>query len=446
MPSLKEAQDKVRTLSLQALQVAEATDLTPAEQATKIKAMEADIVTWQREVENAQYVEDSAKKLRKALNTGPNPDGDPNKATGDQDGNPNPGPVRRAKSIGEQFVQSAQYKNLIGKWDTKGAQWSSGAIDIHTKAPSDTNTIWEGMPSTTPAGTAGALVATPTVLPGIVDVRFPALVVEDLIPAGETTTPLIRYLKEDPTTIAIGAAETAEAGAYPEGTLTFVKVDSALTKIPVFMPITDEALEDVAQIQSYLNSRLQMFIRQRMQYQLLLGNGTTPNLNGLVTQAAATTVALAGGSGFPASDNQMDAIYRQITNIRITAFLEPDGIVMDPGTWQDITLAKTALGQYYANGPFMDQQRPALWGKNVVNTPAMNGQQTSGLPVTTSAGQALVGCFQEASQLFSKGGLTVEATNSHQDFFTKGMTVIRAERRCVLIVYRPTAFGMVTGL
>ena len=46
--------------------LAEATDLTPAEQATKIKAMEADIVTWQREVENAQYVEDSAKKLRKA--------------------------------------------------------------------------------------------------------------------------------------------------------------------------------------------------------------------------------------------------------------------------------------------------------------------------------------------------------------------------------------------
>jgi HK97 family phage major capsid protein len=442
MPALKEAQDKVKALSLKALEVAESTTMTASEQATEIKALEADIVKWQAEVKNAEYVDTKAKQLRAALN----PDVDPNKATGDQDGNPNPGPVRRAKSIGEQFVQSAQYKNLIGKWDTKGAQWSSGAIDLHTKGPSDANTIWEGMPSTTPAGTAGALVATPTVLPGIVDVRFPSLVVEDLIPGGETTTPLIRYLKEDPTTIVIGAAETAEGNAYPEAALTFTKADVALTKIPVFLPVTDEMLEDVSQIQSYINSRLQLFIRQRIQYQLLLGNGTTPNLNGLVTQATGTTVPLAGGNGFPASDNQMDAIYRQITNIRVTAFLEPDGIVMDPGSWQDITLAKTALGQYYANGPFMDQQRPGLWGKTVVSTPAMNGQQSSGLPVTTSAGQALVGAFGEASQLFNKGGLTVEATNSHSDFFTKGMTVIRAERRCVLIVYRPTAFGLVTGL
>lgn len=442
MPSLKEAQEKVKSLSLQALAVVEDATLTLGEQATKVKALEADIEKAQADVKNADYLE---KKRAEFLGVQKQAE-EQNKATGDQEGRPQPGPYYRPKSIGEQFVQSKQYKDLLGRWEHKGGQWSSGAIEIQTKAPSDANTIWEGMPSTTPAGTAGALVATPTVLPGIVDVRFPQLVVEDLIPAGETTTPLIRYLKEDPTTIVIGAAETAEASQYPEATLTFTKVDAALTKIPVFMPVTDEALEDVAQIQSYLNSRLQLFIRQRMQYQLLLGNGTTPNLNGLVTQATALTVPIAGGNGFPASDNQMDAIYRQITNIRITAFLEPDGIVMDPASWQDISLAKTALGQYYANGPFMDQQRPALWGKSVVNTPAMNGQQASGLPNTTAAGQALVGCFQEASQLFSKGGLTVEATNSHQDYFTKGTTVIRAERRCVLIVYRPAAFGLVTGL
>jgi HK97 family phage major capsid protein len=420
--------------------VVQATDMAPSEQATKIKALEVDIHKWEGEVKDLDYVE--KKRLELLGKHG----GGQGKAAGDQDANPTPGPAFTPKSIGEQFVNSEQYKRLRESWDNKGHKWSSGVVEIQTKAPSDASTIWEGMPSTTPAGTAGALVATPTVLPGIVDVRFPGLVVNDLIPQGEATSPLIRYLREDLSSIVIGAAETAEAGAYPEATIEFTKADSALTKIPVFLPVTDETLEDVAQIQSYLNSRLQLFIRQREQYQQLLGNGTSPNLWGLCTQATANTVAVAGNGNFPVSDNAMDAIYRQITNIRITAFMEPDGIVMDPISWQNITLAKTAMGQYYANGPFMSQGAvPTLWSLPTVATTAMNGQQSSGLPSTTPAGQSLVGCFKEACQMFRKGGLTVEATNSHEDYFTKGMTVIRAEQRCVLIVYRPAAFGLVTG-
>jgi HK97 family phage major capsid protein len=143
----------------------------------------------------------------------------------------------------------------------------------------------------------------------------------------------------------------------------------------------------------------------------------------------------------------MDAIYRQITNIRITAFMEPDGIALDPLSWQDITLAKTALGQYYANGPFMSQgDVPRLWGLPTVQTTAMNGEASNGLPNGTSAGQALVGSFQQCAQIFRMGGLTVEATNSHGTLFLQGTVMLRAEQREVLLVYRPAAFGLVTGL
>jgi HK97 family phage major capsid protein len=75
-----------------------------------------------------------------------------------------------------------------------------------------------------------------------------------------------------------------------------------------------------------------------------------------------------------------------------------------------------------------------MWGKPVVPTTAM--------PAST----ALVGAFRQASQVFRKGGLTVEASNSHADFFQRNETAIRAEERLLLAVYRPGAFGTVTNL
>jgi hypothetical protein len=62
------------------------------------------------------------------------------------------------------------------------------------------------------------------------------------------------------------------------------------------------------------------------------------------------------------------------------------------------------------------------------------------------ANTALVGAFKTAAQVFRKGGIRVEASNSHQDYFIKNLVAIRAEERLALAVYRPQAIGKVTGL
>jgi HK97 family phage major capsid protein len=74
-------------------------------------------------------------------------------------------------------------------------------------------------------------------------------------------------------------------------------------------------------------------------------------------------------------------------------------------------------------------QGETLWGKRVVVTEAMD------------AGTALVGAFGTAAQVFRRGGLTVEASNSHSDYFRKNLTAVRAEERLALAVYRPQAFA-----
>ena len=58
----------------------------------------------------------------------------------------------------------------------------------------------------------------------------------------------------------------------------------------------------------------------------------------------------------------------------------------------------------------------------------------------------LVRAFHAPAQVFRKGGIRVDATNSHLDYFTKNLVAIRAELREALIVPRPQCFGEVTGL
>ena len=45
-----------------------------------------------------------------------------------------------------------------------------------------------------------------------------------------------------------------------------------------------------------------------------------------------------------------------------------------------------------------------------------------------------------AAQVWRRGGLSVEATNSHSNYFQLNLVAIRAEERLALAVYRPTGF------
>ena len=246
----------------------------------------------------------------------------------------------------------------------------------------------------------------------------------DLLPSGNTDQSAIVYMEE--TTFTPAAVETAEGSAYPEAALAFTERNVPVRKIPVFIPVTDEQLEDVGQVQGLLNQRLPFFIRQRLDGQILNGNGTAPNLFGILNVSGIQTQARS-------TDPGPDAVYKAIVKTRVTGRALPNALIMHPTDWQNIRLLRTADGLYIYGNP-ADDVVPRMWGLPVAESDA------------GSAGTAVVGDFAGFSQLVEKRGIEVKVSDSHSDFFIKGTQAIRADMRCAIVWYRPAAFCTVTGM
>jgi HK97 family phage major capsid protein len=321
---------------------------------------------------------------------------------------------RVMKSLGQQLVDDPAFGEFIKRGGHRSSSaWISPLVELQATTLDEST------------GSGGKLIIS-DFQPGITPLLFKRLVVADLIASGTTNSNSVTYMKE--TTFTNAAAPTAEAAAKPESTLVFNQVTDNVQKIAHFLPVTEEMLEDVAQIRSYVDGRLRLGVQLTEEDQLLNGSGTPPAIQGILNRSGLTAAQARG------TDTNADAIFKQITTIATTVFIDPDGVVINPANWQTIMLAKDANGQYYGAGPFASQTQMTIWGLPAVRTPSI------------TANTALVGAFAQAAQVFRKGGIRVEASNSHQDFFIKNLVAIRAEERLALAVYRPSAFGTVTGL
>ena len=290
------------------------------------------------------------------------------------------------------------------------------------------------------AGSGGTALAgpVPEVIPGVVDKLFQQIRVPQLILSGQTGSSTLRYVVEG--TATSGAAGVAEAGAKPQSTLGFTTSDEPVRKIATSIKVTDEMLEDASQVRSYIDGRLSLFVNIEEERQVVLGAGTN-ELIGIKPSGNTRGINIyAGGT---AAGNKAVQLFKALNGQRGSALLEPDWIVMNPSDYQDLRLLTDTAGQFFGGGPFQGQYGNG--GLTSVLSGQVSGATDSiwGLPVVvtsaTGAGTALIGT-RSAAQLFSRGGLTVEATNSHDTDFLYNLVTIRAEVRNALAVYRPVAF------
>lgn len=260
--------------------------------------------------------------------------------------------------------------------------------------------------------------------PGIVQSVQDETTVADLMLQGTTSSNVLSYYEE--TTFTNAAATVDEGGTKPESALDFTERTDTVRKIATWIPATSEFLEDNAGIRSYIEQRLRFMLAREEEDQLLNGNGTAPNISGILDRSGIQTVA---------STNDLDAIYNAITEVRVDGGAEPTAVVVHPLSWQNLRLAKDDNGQYHGAGPFSGaDQVERIWGLRVRVTPLI------------AEGTALVGAFQPHAQVFRKGGVRVVASTEHSTYFVENKVAILAEERLALAVYRPAAFCTVTGL
>lgn len=303
------------------------------------------------------------------------------------------------KSIGEMMTESPNFEQKHVK----------ARLDVDLKTLFQTSAGWD------PEATRISRVSLYPLQP---------LGVLDYIPMGSTNADTIKYMKES--TFTNNAAEASAGGAYGEAALALTETSDEVEKIAVWLPATDEQLEDVPGIQAYINNRLTYMLKSRLEDEILEGDGSTPNLLGTANLSSVQSQACG-------SDPVPDAIFKAFVAVRATGFAEPTVLFINPNDWQDIRLLRTADGIYIFGSP-NDPGAERIWGKPVVQS------------TFVTENTAYTGDYAMHSMLFMKRGIDFQVTNAHSDYFTKGKQAIRADMRCSMVHFRDTAFCKITGI
>lgn len=252
----------------------------------------------------------------------------------------------------------------------------------------------------------------------------PEVHVVNFIPTAPVSQAAYKYMEE--TTHTSNTAETAEGAVYGEAALALTERSKTVEKIAAWLPMTDEQLEDEPGARAYVENRLLGQVRRRLDSQVLVGDGNTPNIMGTENVTGKQSQALG-------ADTTLDAIYKLFTSIRSDGFAEPSVAFIAPSKWQNIALLKTADGQYIWGHPSMTGPT-TVWGVPVVQTTAVTSTKV------------VAGDYAQYALLGIRRGVDVQVTNSHDTNFIYGKQAIRADMRVVMVHFRPKAFGVVTGL
>ncbi|MAM39331.1 MAG: phage major capsid protein [Erythrobacter sp.] len=332
-----------------------------------------------------------------------------------------PANLGQFKSLGEQAVETKAFKD----WVEDGCPNGRGVdLKFEDALASDflaRSALGQTIGSKALMSTTSGFAPESVRMPGFVEMPTRPIQLVDILPLNRTSQAAVKFMEE--TTRTHAAAETAEGDTYNEDTFAFTERTSDVRKITTSIPVTDEQFEDVPIMEGYINSRLPFSLRQRLDAQVGVGNGSSPNLRGLFN----TVGILSQAKG---TDPVMDAFFKAMTKVRVTGRAMPTHHLIHPLDWQDIRLTRTADGIYIFGAP-TDAGPERLWGLSVVQYEPM-GQ-----------GKGMTGSFMPAYiELVEKRGIDIQV-GYVDDQFKKGRRTVRADMRAALPVYRPSAFSEV---
>ena len=295
-------------------------------------------------------------------------------------------------SASAEFVESQAYKDLVtGKSEKARYQ-------VKNTVTSDATTVFSARQ------------------PGIIPGNFLPLTIREALTSVPVQSNMVDSLRELLNTN--NAAETAQTSAKPESVLTFEAYNVPITTVAHFIKISNQLMADAPAVMAYIDTRLRDGLAQRIDKQLLIGNGTAPNLSGLTDAGNFTAYTPTAG------DLLVDAINRAKYAMWATGNV-PDAVIINPADWGAMERKREGAG----TGAYLYGMPGVAAGMNPFGVRII-------LSNNMPAGKFLISALRASTMLYTRQGTTVEMGFVNDDF-TKNLITIRAEERLGLGCERP---------
>ena len=261
-------------------------------------------------------------------------------------------------------------------------------------------------------------------VPGVQGLEQRELVIEDLFPHLSISQNAVEYVKEKDFTNA--AAPTTEGAQKPFSTLTTETAQTPVQCVAHWTRITRQLADDSQALSAFINARMIYGVDLAVENQILTGNGTSPNLSGLMKAgnytAQAFTLAQLGGS----TATLLDLLRMSFAKVN-SNYYRTSAVILNPMDWASLQGLKGTNGEYLLGSPANSFAGLTVWGVRVVATAAM------------AEGKFLAGDFARAATIYDRMQTVLDIATQDQDDFIKNLYTIRAERRLALAVERPLA-------
>lgn len=324
------------------------------------------------------------------------------------------GDVVDTRSLGRQFIDQDELRS----WVDGGARGSSPALqsDLEFRAVTDLTTVGAQTPKE----------RLDRIGRDNLDRRVYLL---DLLPTIRVSTGSIEYIQDQSplADMANKAAETAEGAAKPQAGVTLGLVTESAATIPAWTNVTRQAAADAPQIMDYLDGRLRYSLKRRADGQAINGNGTAPNLRGLLNRSGIVTYAPG------AAEDRAKSIRR---GIRLGEDAEAvyEIIVLNPADAEIFDLTNYGTAGLHANNMDNGLALPSVrtsWGLTQVRSTAI------------PAGTALL-LDPMAVSVFDRQQVTAFMTDSHASNFTSNILTLLLEARLGLGLFDPAGVCKIT--
>jgi HK97 family phage major capsid protein len=217
---------------------------------------------------------------------------------------------------------------------------------------------------------------------------------------------------------------TPEAKIKPKSRVEFDLETATIKTLATIMPVSKQMLSDAPSLQAYIDARMREFLELNKERELLYGDNSTRQIQGIMTDADIHTYDWSSGT---VGDLQLDAIRRAAT-LAMLSFLPPDGVVVHPNDWEDIELSKATDGHYVFSQIQVSSGVSVVWRLQVIETPVI--EET----------HALVGGFNLGAMIWDRQMAEMSLSDQNREWWEKNVVGIRLEERMAQSVIRPQAF------